>query len=59
MDPKIKAIKEFFTLEEWDLIYHLVRNNSQFCEDTEDDPQETYTSVENKIYKLFDNPLSK
>ena len=48
-----QAIKDFFTEDEWDLIYALVRNTSQFCEDTEDDPQETYTSIESKIYNLF------
>jgi hypothetical protein len=49
------TIKEFFTLDEWDLIHSLVANNSEFCEDDEDDPLETYTSIENKIYKLFEN----
>jgi len=50
-----KTIKEFFTLDEWDLIHSLVANNSEFCEDDEHDPLETYTSIENKIYKLFEN----
>lgn len=49
------TIKEFFTLDEWDLIHSLVHNNKQFCEDEEYDPVETYDSIENKIYKLFEN----
>jgi hypothetical protein len=49
-----ESIKEFFTSDEWDLIHSLVANNSEFCEDDEYDPLETYTSIENKIYKLFD-----
>ena len=48
-------IKEFFTLDEWDLIHSLVTNNKQFCENEEWDPVETYDSIENKIYKLFEN----
>jgi len=48
-----ETIKEFFTNEEWDLIYDLVHNNKQFCEDEEYDPRETYDSIENKIYQLF------
>ena len=50
-----ETIKEFFTLDEWDLIHSLISNNKQFCEDDEHDPLETYTSIENKIYKLFDS----
>jgi hypothetical protein len=29
-------VKDFFTLSEWDLIYSLVANNKEFCEDTEE-----------------------
>lgn len=47
------AVKDFFTNEEWDLIYDLVHNNKQFCEDEEYDPLETYDSIEKKIYNLF------
>ena len=48
-------IKEFFSPDEWDLIYSLVTNNKEFCENDEWDPVETYVSIENKIYKLFEN----
>jgi hypothetical protein len=48
-----ETIKEFFTSDEWDLIYNLVSNNRQFCEDDEYDPVETYVTVENKIHQLF------
>ena len=47
-------IKEFFTEAEWDLIYSLVNNNREFCEDTEEDPVEDYDSIVNKIHKLFE-----
>jgi hypothetical protein len=43
------AIKEFFTESEWDLIYNLVANNVQFCEDEEEDPVADYYSVARKI----------
>ena len=49
------TIKDFFTEDEWDLIHSLVHNNKEFCEDDEYDPIETYYSIENKIYKLFEN----
>lgn len=49
------AIKEFFTSSEWDLIYHLVSNNREFCEDDEHDPVADYDSIIDKIYKLFEN----
>jgi hypothetical protein len=52
------AVKEFFTLDEWDLIHSLISNNKEFCEDDEHDPLETYTSIENKIYKLFNSELN-
>jgi hypothetical protein len=48
------TIKEFFTEAEWDLIYSLVGNNREFCEDTEEDPVEDYDSIVNKIQKLFE-----
>ena len=48
-----QTIKEFFTLEEWDLIQSLVHNNREFCEDTEFDPLADYDNITNKIYKLF------
>lgn len=50
-----QTIKEFFTDEEWDLIYSLVNNNKEFCEDDEYDPRETYDSIVSKIYKLHQN----
>ena len=46
-------IKDFFTLEEWDLIQSLVSNNREFCENTDDDPIDDYDNITNKIYKLF------
>ena len=49
------TIKDFFTEDEWDLIHSLVRNNKEYCENDEYDPIETYDSIENKIYKLFEN----
>jgi hypothetical protein len=48
-----ETIKEFFTLEEWDLIQSLVLDNRELCEDTEDDPLDDYDNIANKIYKLF------
>ena len=48
-----ETIKEFFTLEEWDLIQSLVHNNREFCEDTEFDPLADYDNITNKICKLF------
>lgn len=48
-------VKNFFTLSEWDLIHSLISNNAEFCEDTEEDPRSDYESIENKIYKLFEN----
>lgn len=47
-------IKEFFTDSEWDLIYNLVENNRQFCEDDEYDPVEDYNTVLTKIHNLFE-----
>ena len=47
------AVKEFFTESEWDLIFHLVSHNVQFCEDDEEDPEEDYYSIANKIITLF------
>jgi hypothetical protein len=46
-------IKEFFTESEWDLIYSLVVNNREFCEDEEQDPVEDYYSISDKIVSLF------
>ena len=46
-------IKEFFTDSEWDLIYNLVSNNVQFCDDEEQDPVEDYYSITDKIASLF------
>ena len=46
------TIKEFFTDSEWDLIYNLVSNNRQFCEDEEEDPVEDYDNIISKIYNL-------
>ena len=53
-NPMPDTIKEFFTEAEWDLIYSLVDNNREFCEDTEEDPTEDYDSIVNKIHKLFE-----
>lgn len=47
-------IKEFFTDSEWDLIYNLVENNRQFCDDDEYDPVEDYNTVLTKIRGLFE-----
>ncbi len=47
------AVKEFFTASEWDLIFNLVSNNVQFCEDEEQDPVEDYYSIADKITALF------
>ena len=52
--------KDFFTDTEWDLIYSLVANNREFCEDDESDPIETYNSVMDKIHTLWqDNPETR
>jgi hypothetical protein len=48
-----QQVKEFFTESEWDLIYSLVSNNREFCENDEYDPQEDYTNILNKIHKLW------
>lgn len=53
MNTTTHSIKEFFTDSEWDLIYNLVDNNRQFCEDEEWDPRSDYDSVVDKIYNLF------
>lgn len=46
-------IKEFFSQDEWDLIHSLVHENKQLCDNEESN--QTYVSIENKIYKLFEN----
>jgi hypothetical protein len=51
----ITSIKDFFTDSEWDLIYNLVENNRQFCEDEEQDPVEDYDNIITKIYNLHKN----
>lgn len=51
----IHAVKAFFTNEEWDLIYSLVSNNREFCEDDEFDPVSDYDSIVGKIEKLFES----
>ena len=50
-----ETIKEFFTDSEWDLIYNLIANNREFCEDDEQDPRTDYDSIVGKISKLFIN----
>jgi hypothetical protein len=47
-------IKEFFTDSEWDLIYNLVANNREFCEDDEYDPRSDYDNIVDKISNLFE-----
>jgi hypothetical protein len=49
-----QMIKDFFTDSEWDLIYNLVENNRQFCEDEEQDPVEDYDNIVSKIATLFE-----
>jgi hypothetical protein len=52
-----ETVKDFFTETEWDLIYSLVANNREFCEDTEEDPVDDYNSIVNKIAMLWqENP---
>jgi hypothetical protein len=48
-----ETVKDFFTETEWDLIYSLVANNREFCEDTEDDPVDDYNNIMNKIHTLW------
>jgi hypothetical protein len=48
-----QTIKEFFTESEWDLIYSLVANNREFCEDDEHDPIDDYSNVMSKIHQLW------
>jgi hypothetical protein len=50
-----ETVKEFFTESEWDLIYSLVVNNREFCEDEDGDSYEDYTNVASKINNLFAN----
>jgi hypothetical protein len=52
-----QTMKDFFTDSEWDLIYALVSNNREFCEDDEADPRSDYDSIMDKIAMLWqDNP---
>jgi len=46
-------MKDFFTDSEWDLIYSLVANNREFCEDDESDPVSDYNSIMDKIHTLW------
>ena len=55
MTQSKEAIQEFFTDSEWDLIYNLVSNNREFCEDDEYDPRSDYDSIIYKISELFAN----
>ena len=48
-----QTVKEFFTDSEWDLIYNLVSNNREFCEDDEYDPLSDYNSILSKMHTLF------
>jgi hypothetical protein len=48
-------MKDFFTESEWDLIYALVQNNRQFCENEEQDPIEDYDNILTKISTLFNH----
>lgn len=53
-------MKDFFTESEWDLIYALVSNNREFCEDDEADPIEDYNSILDKIATIWqDNPETR
>ena len=55
MNTTAHPIKEFFTDSEWDLIYNLVANNREFCEDDEYDPRSDYDNIVDKISNLFAN----
>jgi hypothetical protein len=55
MTQSKQAIQEFFTDSEWDLIYNLVSNNREFCEDDEYDPRSDYDNIVDKISNLFAN----
>jgi hypothetical protein len=55
MTQSKEAIQEFFTDSEWDLIYNLVSNNREFCEDDEYDPRSDYDNIVDKISNLFAN----
>lgn len=55
MTQSKEAIQEFFTDSEWDLIYNLVANNREFCEDDEYDPRSDYDNIVDKISNLFAN----
>ena len=48
------SIKDFFSDAEWNLIYNLVSNNREFCEDDECDPISDYDNIVNKIADLFE-----
>jgi hypothetical protein len=51
----LSEMKDFFTDSEWDLIYNLVSNNREFCEDDEYDPIEDYNNILTKISTLFNH----
>jgi len=50
-----QTVKDFFTDSEWDLIYNLVSNNREFCEDDEYDPVSDYNAILGKIQMLFNS----
>ena len=45
------TIKEFFTEDQWDLIYNFIGNA---LDDDEFDPDDVY-SIRNKIHQLFED----
>ena len=48
------TIKEFFTEDQWDLIYNFIGNA---LDDDEFDPDDVY-SIRNKIHQLFEDWMS-
>ena len=49
--PMPDTIKEFFTDEEWDMIYNLIGHG---LDDDEENSDNVY-SIRNKIHSLFEN----
>jgi hypothetical protein len=51
MNATADQIKEFFTSEEWDMIYNLVGHGL----DDDDQNSETVYDIRNKIHTIFDD----
>jgi hypothetical protein len=50
MNATTNPVKEFFTSEEWDMIYNFIGNA---LDDDDFNPEDVY-SIRNKIHAIFD-----